>query len=113
AIGNVIWEDTAEQIIIVSHYAEYKDSLSYILATGDPMLIDINDDDTMYMSADTLVTFKLPRFYAEMADTLMESDTTALDSSLIIDTISQEIIATTDTTKLDAALSIIDLDTLV
>jgi lipopolysaccharide export system protein LptA len=68
AIGNVIWEDTTEQIVIVAHYAEYKDSLSYVLATGDPLLIDVNEDDTTYMSADTLVTFKLPRYMAELED---------------------------------------------
>lgn len=61
AQGNVIWEDTAEQITILANYTEYKDSLSYVMATDDPLLIDISEDDTMYLSADTLITFKIPR----------------------------------------------------
>jgi hypothetical protein len=40
-----------------------------VLATGDPLLIDVNEDDTTFMSADTLVTFKLPRYMAELEDT--------------------------------------------
>lgn len=60
ACGFVIWEDTVELITILSHYAYYEDSLSYVMATEDPLLIDITDGDTLYMSADTLITFQLP-----------------------------------------------------
>lgn len=60
ACGFVIWEDTVEQITILSHYAYYEDSLSYVMATEDPLLIDVTDGDTLYMSADTLITFQLP-----------------------------------------------------
>ncbi len=58
AIGNVVWEDTVEQITIYSDYSEYYDSIDYTMATKDPLLIDINDEDTLFLSADTLITFK-------------------------------------------------------
>ena len=60
ATGNVIWEDTSEQITIIANYIEYKDSLDYVLATDNPLLIDITDEDTLYLSADTLITFLEP-----------------------------------------------------
>jgi lipopolysaccharide export system protein LptA len=113
AIGNVIWEDTAEQIIIVAHYAEYEDSLSYIMATGDPMLIDVNDDDTTYMSADTLITFKLPRFYAEMADTLEVSDTLMIDSIVHTQPIVQTETNEMDTVYMDTNQVKMDIDSLL
>ena len=63
ARGNVIWEDTVEQITILSNYSEYKDSLSYVMATDDPLMIDVTDGDTLYLSADTLITYKLPYYH--------------------------------------------------
>jgi len=80
ASGNVIWEDTVEQITILAQRAEYEDSLSYVMATDDPLLIDVTGDDTLYMSADTLVTFKVPpRMKEIITDTLMV-DTTYTDT---------------------------------
>ena len=89
ATGNVVWEDTSEQITIVSNYAEYFDSLDYVLATMNPLMIDVNGEDTMYMSADTLITFKLP--VNHFVQEVMIDSSATLDSSSsyqLLDTLS-------------------------
>ena len=84
ATGNVVWEDTSEQITIIANYSEYNDSLDYVMATRDPLLIDINDDDTLYLSADTLVTFKLPVYALPPADTIYFEDTSYIQDTSAI-----------------------------
>jgi lipopolysaccharide export system protein LptA len=77
ASGNVVWEDTAEQITILANYSEYLDSGDYVMATLDPLLIDVNEGDTLYLSADTLVTFKAPVYVLPPADTIYHTDSSA------------------------------------
>lgn len=84
ATGNVIWQDTAEQITIIANYAEYLDSIDYVLATGDPLLIDVNDEDTLYLSADTLITKKRPYFPAVTDVMAPDSLYTASDSYRVL-----------------------------
>ncbi len=94
ARGNVIWEDTVEQITIVANYIEYNDSSDYVLATEDPLMIDITDDDTLYLSADTLITYAKPYtteefIYkdtivneTEIFDTIIETNSVGLIDSI-------------------------------
>ncbi len=81
ATGNVIWEDTTEEITILANYTEYEDSLSYVMATDDPLLIDVTDGDTLYLSADTLITYKLP--YPEKTDTVIYTTDTLYNDTTI------------------------------
>jgi len=60
ATGNVIWQDTTSNISI-SHCdsASYIKDEDYFKAMGGrPLLTTIMEDDTMYLSSDTLVSFK-------------------------------------------------------
>ncbi len=59
AEGNVIWVDTAEQITIVCQEADYQKETDYILARGGrPLLITLVDDDSLFMTSDTLVSLR-------------------------------------------------------
>ncbi len=58
ATGNVIWEDTIRQLKITSDYAEYLEKEDQILATGNALLMNIIEGDTLWVSADTLETVK-------------------------------------------------------
>ncbi len=59
ATGNVIWQDTSADYTIVCQHAHYTDSIGYIKAFGDrPLLINSMDDDSLYLAADTLISFE-------------------------------------------------------
>lgn len=111
ACGNVIWEDTAEQITIIANYSEYYDSLSYVMATDDPLLIDITDGDTLYLSADTLITYKLPHpstiIKIDSTDTIaipFDSMMVSLSDSIYIDSLPSDSLLV----ELDTVQSYID-----
>lgn len=60
AIGNVIWQDTAQNISI-SHcdsviYIEEEDFIKAMI--GRPLMTTLMDDDTLYLASDTLISFK-------------------------------------------------------
>ena len=57
ATGNVIWKDTSAQITINCEIANYQKETGYLLATGGrPDMTSLMDNDTLFMSADTLVS---------------------------------------------------------
>lgn len=72
AVGNAVWQDTVENILILADSIIYQEDSSYVLATRDPLLIDINEKDTFFMSSDTLISYRIFR-----SDTLFhEEDST-------------------------------------
>jgi lipopolysaccharide export system protein LptA len=62
AKGNVVWRDTAEDVILLSNKSFYDEDSSFILATDNPLLmtIDKDENDTLFLCADTLQSMKLP-----------------------------------------------------
>lgn len=62
ATGDVVWRDTSQNITIVSEYANYKKENDYIKASGGrngrPLFISDIDGDSLFMTADTLVSIK-------------------------------------------------------
>jgi len=88
AIGDVIWRDTAADLTIICDQAEYNRKEDFLKASGGrnnrPLLITIVDNDSLFMTADTLFamrdTFALARF---AADTL-RADTVAADTSRML-----------------------------
>ena len=62
AKGNVVWRDTSEDAILLSNRTYYSDDSSFIRASDDPLLLTIDKDehDTLFLSADTLLSYKLP-----------------------------------------------------
>ncbi len=59
ATGQVIWQDTAEQITIACERADYNKETDFLLATGArPLLTTLIDRDTMRMRSDTLISMQ-------------------------------------------------------
>lgn len=60
--GEVVMRDTAAQIIIESERAEFLREKGYIKAYGSrrPLLKSLVDADTMFVTADTLISFEVP-----------------------------------------------------
>lgn len=66
ARGNVSFQDTTENITILSGQSIYTEKNEYIKAVNDPLMIAISTEkkdstteiDTMYLSADTLISYK-------------------------------------------------------
>jgi len=67
ALGNVIWQDTASDYTLLAHRMDYNRETQYIHAYGGwdelgergrPMMKTLIDRDTLYMTADTLTSYK-------------------------------------------------------
>lgn len=81
AQGNVVWSDSSERTTILSNYIYSNEDSSYVKAFKDPLMMSVSEDekDTLYLSADTLLTFKIP----------VTTWTTTTDSTGKIDSIEQ------------------------
>lgn len=62
ATGEVVWRDTVEQLTIVCDTAAYKKESSFLRAVGGkqgrPYLINVLEGDSLFMAADTLLSFE-------------------------------------------------------
>ena len=67
ALGNVVWQDTASDYTLLSFRMDYNKQSQYLHAYGGfgaqasqgrPLLKSLIENDTLYMSADTLSSFK-------------------------------------------------------
>ena len=67
ALGKVVWRDTASKMTVFSHRMDYNKRTEYLHAfgafdeqgaAGRPLLHTLIDKDTLFMSADTLTSFK-------------------------------------------------------
>lgn len=67
ALGNVIWQDTASDYTLLAHRMDYNKVSDYLHAygafgdagaAGRPLMKSLIDNDTLYMSADTLTSYK-------------------------------------------------------
>ncbi|MEM0993394.1 MAG: OstA-like protein, partial [Bacteroidota bacterium] len=76
AIGDVIWQDTSQQITIICELARYNQNTDYLKASGGrPMMITKVEDDSLYLASDTLVAISVQ-------DTIvLDSATTRIDTS--------------------------------
>ncbi len=74
---NVVYNDSVQRTTILSNYIYSNEDSSYLIAYKDPLMISVSEDlkDTMYLSADTLESFKIPKF-----DTLFTYDSIQKDS---------------------------------
>lgn len=56
AFGNVIWQDTAQQMTVYCDTVHYRKVDDYLLAIGNrPLLINVLDGDSLFMRCDTLL----------------------------------------------------------
>ncbi|GJM34089.1 MAG: hypothetical protein DHS20C18_30900 [Saprospiraceae bacterium] len=62
AIGNVVWQDTSANLTINCAQADYQRETGYLKAFGGlkgrPLLISLVDGDSLFMSADTLLSLR-------------------------------------------------------
>ncbi len=67
ALGGVVWKDTASDFTILAHRMDYNKQSSYLNAFGSvgsdgaagrPLMKSLIDRDTLYLSADTLTSYK-------------------------------------------------------
>lgn len=81
AQGNVVYSDSSERTTILSNYVYSDENKSYVKAYKDPLMITVSEDekDTMYLSADTLLTYKIA-----VEDSLLNNDTISSNDSIKI-----------------------------
>lgn len=68
ALGSVIWQDTASDVTLLSHRMDYNKQDAYLHAFGGfgevgeggrPLMKSLIEKDTLYLSSDTLTSFKV------------------------------------------------------
>lgn len=106
ATGNVVSINKDENATLLSNHLYYVDSIKYTRATEDPLMIQTDGKDTLYLSADTLINFSIPR--AEFEKSLLEK---IISNQDIIITDSLEIIELESSIKSDT-LGLYSLDSL-
>jgi len=82
AKGNVVFHDSSERTTILSNYVFSQEKNDFIKAYNDPLLISVSEDekDTMYLSADTLLSYKIA-----VTDTIFYRDSIQPDSIISYD----------------------------
>jgi lipopolysaccharide export system protein LptA len=83
ATGNVVSMNTDENATLLSNHLYYVDSIKYTKATEDPLMIQTDGKDTLYLSADTLINYSIPLADFEKSfqlDTIIPIDSNSLDS---------------------------------
>ena len=86
AHGNVSFQDTVENVTILSGNTVYINKNEYLKATKDPLLINVSENkedtiyknDTLFLSADTLISYKTAHQY------LNPDSTVSIDSIKIM-----------------------------
>lgn len=74
ASGNVIWQDTSQELTIKCQLAEYDRVTDYLKASGGrPLLITKIEDDSLYLASDTLLA--ISRQDTILVDSLQQIDT--------------------------------------
>ena len=87
--GNVVWRDTATQRSITADFVDYRSEGDYVKAFGGrPVFSTVVEEDTLFMSADTLLTFlePVPIDSAERVDSALVSlqlDSLSSDSMVV------------------------------
>jgi hypothetical protein len=90
ALGRVVWTDTASDVTILAHRLDYNKQTSYLYAVGGfnaapgegrPLMKALIDRDTLYLSADTLTSFK-PDTAADTRVLLAHADVRIFKSDL-------------------------------
>lgn len=79
--GNAVFVDTAQGISVLANYIESNRGEGWFRATQHPLMIIKQDNDSIYITADTLYSGKLSKLYA---NTSMIKDT--IKRTAIIDT---------------------------
>lgn|GEM_PF-6308351 len=103
ARGNVISRNTEENATLLANDMYYADSNQYVRATQDPLMIQEDDKDTLYLSADTLINFAVAResFLSQLsmsdADTSMIDSLMPVDSLVLTDSLTTDRLHSTDT----------------
>lgn len=79
ATGNVVSINIDENATLLSNHLYYIDSIKYTRATQDPLLIQTDGKDTLYLSADTLINYSIP--LAEFEKSLEDNTNLVIDSN--------------------------------
>lgn len=90
--GNAIYKDTAQGISILANYIESDKNSGSFFATRDPLMILKQENDSIFISADTLASGRLSLRFPELADTaqtkssdmLSPGDSSQQDSSVTV-----------------------------
>ncbi len=84
AVGDVVWQDTSAELTIICETAEYNRKTDFLKAVGGrndrPLLITKVEDDSLFMTADTLFAMRDTFALNEWNRDTLRADTVAADT---------------------------------
>ncbi len=104
--GNVLWQDTLTGRSIEAERVDYRRADDYVKAFGGrPLFAMLVEGDSMFMRADTLLTFREPTAIASVeADTIVQDSLLAsIDTAAAVDTSVNYALIPLDTVAVDSS----------
>ncbi len=81
ATGNVVWRDTANKTTLTCQRMEYAQERDYVKASGNrPILASLIERDTLWMRADTIISFRNKIGDTEIAKSVDTTKSNKLDT---------------------------------
>ena len=97
--------DTARKVMLIGGYGEYNDSSRFAYSTDYPLLIEFSRPDSLYLRADTILSFietgKVPVFDTVPKITVTTVDSIAGESAPAIDSITNYEVVVVDSVAKD------------
>ena len=101
--GNVIWRDTASQRTLTADHLVYRQDDEYIKAFGGrPLFTAVVEEDTTYISADTLLSFR-----QKYSPPLPAADTNAASAGATVDSVSAQVPLLGDSVQVDSLRDVV------
>ena len=119
AKGNVQFKDTAQGVLLFSNRVFFNKTKKNFLATEKPVLVVVQEKDSIYIAADTIYSGllkDLDKFkggYIKEFDTLKNTTVVNVDSLLKRDTVVDVNITNTDTSRIKQNIQTVIADTTV
>lgn len=83
AIGNMIYRDTAQKMTLLANYGAVNQIEKTVLATQHPLMIMERDNDTLFLTADTLFSGILKKDTFTVAPVRTSADSQEEDNNLV------------------------------
>lgn len=105
AVGNMVYRDTAQHMTLLSNYGTVNQTEKTVLATQHPLMILERENDTLYLTADTLFSGVLKRdtFTVAPVRTSADSLSNAVDSVNGTDSVQASLPDSTETLPADTS----------
>lgn len=82
--GNAIYKDTAQGVAVMGNYIEANKKEGSFFATQHPLMIIKQDQDSLYITADTLISGRLSKLRTAVSAPVQQNDSISISSTAAV-----------------------------